>query len=103
MSWAATIFSVMPPIGPTAPSASIVPGAGHDRAAGQVVVPDEVEDAEGQHQAGRRAADVLDVDVDVERRRRAAARTLTPSSEPSRSVAAFVVISSRCRGCPRRV
>ena len=58
----------MPPIGPTLPSASIVPVPAIDRAAGQVVVADQVEDAEGQHQPGRRAADVLHLDVDVERR-----------------------------------
>ena len=67
---AATIFSAMPPIGPDRALGVDRPGAGHHVAAGQVVVPHQVEDAEGQHQAGRRAADVLDLDVDVERRRR---------------------------------
>ena len=44
-------------------------GAGHEVAAGQVAVGDGVENAQGEHEAGRWAADVIGLDVDREGQR----------------------------------
>ena len=67
MSRAPTVFISMPPIGPTLPVVVDGAGAGDELAAGEAARGELVDDAEGEHQAGARAADVGELDVDRER------------------------------------
>ena len=69
-SRAASILWVMPPIEPTLPSPVMVPVPATNLRSVEVAGGELVDDREAEHQPGRRAADVGEVEVDGERRPR---------------------------------